>query len=102
MDAEKRLPEARRRAVLAEALTTCEAYESEFDRITALTELACSLDGTLAERALRVLLELADGVRRVSLLGALREFLPTISRLGGADAVESLRRAVTDTTAWYP
>jgi hypothetical protein len=99
----KRLPEARRRAVLAEALTTCEAYESEFDnKVRALTKLASSLDGVLAERALRALFEIAAGERRFHLLDALREFLPAISRLGDANAVESLRRAVTDTAAWYP
>jgi hypothetical protein len=89
-------------AVLAEALTACEEYESEFDKVQALTEFGASLDGVLAERALRALLEIADRVRRLDLLDALREFLPAIFTLGGADAVESLRRAVADTATWYP
>jgi hypothetical protein len=95
-------PEPERTAVLAEALAACESDRSEYSKTMALAKFAANLEGSLAERALRALFEVAGKIERRYLLNALTGLVPAISRVGGADAVESLRRATIDTAAWYP
>ena len=88
--------------ILSEALTTARAIEHSESRADVLSALAWQLSGNLLQQGLEELLDVLPKCRRGLSLLAVSLFFPFLEECQGPKGMEAVRRAIVDTTCWFP
>ena len=88
--------------LLGEALAIVRSLETSHDRAQALGSLALRLSGNLLQQGFEELLDILPRCRRNVSLLAVSSFFPLLEEFEGPKGLEEVRRAIVDTTRWFP
>jgi len=77
-------------------------FEERQDRAQALASLASSISPGQHGELMESLLEAVARLPRHQALTAVSASINISVALGGAEALEDIRRAISDTASWYP
>jgi hypothetical protein len=88
--------------LMAEALAIAKRIGNEQYRAQALGSLAAYIPPSQGGALIKCLLEVAARLPRNRALEAVSASTNIAAALGGAEAVEDMRRAISDTASWYP
>jgi hypothetical protein len=96
------LPGTLRIEMFAKALQLANLIVRDKDRAEALRKITPHLDCHLKEAALRSFISMSGRLERSEFLSSMPSFFPFIAQSGDAISLPEIRRAVSETAAWFP